>query len=80
MNLSPAYLQWREATLQQGLEQGALNAQRLMVENLLKAKFGILDEALSRIIEPLLELPPEESTLLLIQLSREELLARFNIN
>jgi hypothetical protein len=32
---------------------------------------------LSAIIEPLLALPPEEFTPLLVQLSREELLARF---
>jgi hypothetical protein len=38
---------------------------------------GNLDEELLSIIEPLLELPPEEFTGLLLQLSRDELLARF---
>jgi len=43
---------------------------------MLRVRFG-LDEALSGFLEPMLELPPEEFTLLLLQLSREELLARF---
>lgn len=29
MNLSPAYLRWREETLQQGVQQGRLEAQRV---------------------------------------------------
>jgi len=47
----------------------------------LRAKFGELDEELTAIIEPLLALPPADSTTLLLQLSnlsRAELLARFN--
>lgn len=71
MALSEAYQQWEQKTLQQG--------QRLGLENLLKVRFGILDEELSRVIEPLLQLPPEEYTRLCLQLSREGLLARFNI-
>jgi hypothetical protein len=39
-------------------------------------RFG-LDEALSAIVERMLELPPEEFTVSLLQLSREQLLARF---
>ncbi|BAZ34022.1 hypothetical protein NIES4074_65360 (plasmid) [Cylindrospermum sp. NIES-4074] len=70
MALSEAYQQWEQKTLQQG--------QRLGLENLLKVRFGTLDEELSRVIEPLLRLPPEEYTRLCIQLSRGELLARFN--
>jgi len=54
MNLSPAYLRWREDTLQEG--------RREVIENLLLARFGTLDEELSRVIEPLLQLPPEEFT------------------
>lgn len=50
---------------------------RATIENLLRVRFGGLDDALSAIIEPMLELPPEEFTFLLLQLSREELLARF---
>lgn len=48
-----------------------------MVENLLKVRFGEIDNELQEIIEPLLALPPEEFTPLLLQLSREELINRF---
>lgn len=34
-------------------------------------------ETILEIIEPFLQLPPEEFTILLLQLSREELLSRF---
>lgn len=70
MNLSQAYLEWREATLQEG--------QRQVVENLLRVRFGSLDEELERIVEPLLQLPPQEYSRLLLELSREDLLARFS--
>jgi hypothetical protein len=73
MRLSPLYEQRLAEATQQGLQRG----QRQVVENLLRAKFGALDEQLSAIIEPLLALPPEEFSRLLLQLSREELLARF---
>jgi len=69
MNLSPAYLRWREDTLQEG--------RREVIENLLLARFGTLDQELSRVIEPLLQLPPEEFTPLLLNLEREDLLSRF---
>lgn len=94
MNLTPAYLQWREETLQrgrqeglqmglqqgvqQGIQQGRVEGQRIFVENLLIARFGAIDEALSRIIPFLLELPAAELSRVLLQLSREELLARFD--
>lgn len=69
VNLSPAYLQRIEEARQEG--------QRVVIENLLKTRFGAIDEELSRTIEPLLQLPPEEFTRLLLQSSREELLNRF---
>ena len=50
---------------------------RTTIENLLRLRFGVLDESLLAIVEPMLELPPEEFTPLLLQLSREELIARF---
>jgi predicted transposase YdaD len=81
MNLSPAYLKWREETLQQGRQEGRqegrLEERQQMVENVLKARFGLLDEELLEAIAPMLQLPPEELTRLLLTLSREELLARF---
>jgi len=86
MNLSPAYLRWREETLQQGrlegiqqgLQQGRLEAQRVFVENWLVSRFGNIDKALVQVIEPLVHLPPEESSRLLLQLSRDELLTKFS--
>lgn len=69
MNLSQAYQEWEETTKQKG--------QREVVENLLRVRFGNLDEELSRVVDRLLQLPPEEFTPLCIQLSREELLTRF---
>jgi hypothetical protein len=86
MELSPLLLQWREEALQegeerglqQGLQRGARMERRTIIENFLRVRFGDLDEELSGIVQPLLELSPEEfTTVLLLQLSREELLARF---
>ena len=73
MELSPIYLQRLETATENGVKQG----KRIVVENLLRVRFGSLDDELSAIIEPLVELPVEEFTPLLLQLSREELLARF---
>jgi hypothetical protein len=73
MRLAPLYEQDRERAIEQGIQQG----QKLLVENLLRTRFGELDAELSRIIDLLLTLPPEEFTPLLLQLSREELLSRF---
>jgi hypothetical protein len=73
MNLSQAYLEWREATLQVGQKEG----RRQVVENLLRVRFGSLNEELEQIIEPLLQLSPQEYSRLLLELSRDELLARF---
>ena len=46
---------------------------RLVVENLLRLRFGEIDEQLATIIPAILALPSEEFTPLLLQLSREEL-------
>ncbi len=93
MELSSAYLQWREDTLQQGiqqgleqgvqqgiqqgLEQGVQQGQRLLIEALLRTRFGELDEALLGIIDSLLELSPDEFMPLCLNASGEELLERF---
>ncbi|MDF5731133.1 MAG: hypothetical protein PUP92_24820 [Rhizonema sp. PD38] len=69
MNFKEVYERERTNILQQG--------QRQVVENLLKVRFGSLDEELFGIVEPMLQLPPEDYTRLCIELSREELLARF---
>lgn len=80
MNLSPAYLKQREEWRQEGLQEGSLDGQRFMVKSLLAGRFGVLDEELSAIITPIMELSLTERTDLLLNLSnisREELLARF---
>ncbi|MDJ1174873.1 hypothetical protein [Roseofilum capinflatum] len=93
MELSPAYIKWREDTiqegirqgleqgvqqgLQQGLEQGVQQERRLMIEALLRTRFGELDEALLGIIDALLKCPPDEFMPLCLSASREELLERF---
>ncbi|WP_242059537.1 hypothetical protein [Nostoc foliaceum] len=70
MNLTEAYQEARAQAVQEG--------QRQVVENLLRFRFGSMDEELSRVVESLLQLTPEEFTPLCLELSREELLARFN--
>ncbi|MEH1887546.1 MAG: hypothetical protein V7K25_10190 [Nostoc sp.] len=58
-------------------EKAKQEGKRLVVENLLQVRFGSLDKELQAIIEPVLALLPEEFTPLLMQLSREELIAKF---
>jgi hypothetical protein len=69
MTLSPIYLQKLEEVRQEGRQQN----QRTVIENLMLARFGSIDDELSAIVEPLLALAPEQFTSVLIQLSREEL-------
>lgn len=86
MELSPLYLQRLEdATqrgmqqgIQQGMQQAMQRAQRLIVESMLQVKFGEIDEELTQIIEPLIELEPLDRTRLIRQLDRSELLAHFD--
>ncbi|MFB2894131.1 hypothetical protein ACE1CI_14570 [Aerosakkonemataceae cyanobacterium BLCC-F50] len=76
MRLAPLYQQDREQAMQQGVQEG----ERLVVENLLRVRFGSLDAELLSVIDRLLSLPPEELSTILLQLSnlsREELIARF---
>ncbi|MEH2117794.1 hypothetical protein [Nostoc sp.] len=78
MNLTQAYEEARAAAVQEGVEQGVQLERRQVVENLLKFRFGEVDELLSRVIDSLLQLTPEEFTPLCLELSREDLLARFS--
>ena len=91
MELSTAYKQLRQSILEEGIEQGRqegrqegrLEVQRQFIENFLTARFGSLDETLTATIEPLLELPPQDLTRLMLELSnleREEFLARLQSN
>jgi flagellar biosynthesis/type III secretory pathway protein FliH len=86
MTLSPAYLEWREATFQEGKltgkkegrQEGTLEERASFITDLLKVRFGVLDDSLSGIIPRLLELPREDVVRMILQLSREDLLARFS--
>lgn len=73
MALSQAYLEWEQETETRGIRA----ERQAVIENLMTVRFGEVDELLAAIIPHLLELPTEEYTRLLLQLSREELLARF---
>ncbi|MEQ9621990.1 flagellar assembly protein H [Coleofasciculus chthonoplastes] len=63
-------------------ESAIQQAQYFIVENLLKIRFGELDEQLTARVTSLLALPPQQLSQYLLQLSqvsREQLLARFPI-
>ena len=77
MNLSAVYLRQREEWKQEGLQEGMQRELRLMIENILRVRFGAIDEQLNSLVEPLLKLKEEEIAQLLLTLSREELLSRF---
>jgi len=77
MRLKELYDRDMERATRAGQEQGIQRGQRQVVEKLLRVRFGELDEQLSAIIDRLLALPAEEFAPLLLQLSREEILARF---
>ncbi|AUB43941.1 putative transposase YdaD (plasmid) [Nostoc flagelliforme CCNUN1] len=78
MNLTEAYQEARAQAVQEGVEQGVQLERCQVVENLLRFRFGSVDEELSRVVDSLLQLTPEEFTPLCLELSREDLLARFN--
>ncbi|MBD2197104.1 MULTISPECIES: hypothetical protein [Calothrix] len=81
MRLSPIYEQKlaesKQAGIQEGIQQGVNAERRRVIENLLRIRFGVLNDDLTRIIEPLSLLSPEEFTPLLLQLSPQELIDRF---
>ena len=72
-----AIAQLREEGLQEGRQEGLQEATLLLVTNLLRVRFGEVDEELAGIIEAIAATPAEEFTPLLLQFSREELIARF---
>jgi hypothetical protein len=78
MALSQAYLEWERETEQRGAARAKQETQRATMTSIMKTRFGSVDSQLEAIIPTLLELPIEESTRLLLQLSRDELLQRFS--
>jgi hypothetical protein len=81
MKLSQMYQQQLEEIKkqerQEGLDRGIERERRAMIESILQVRFGEVDSQLATIINPLIVMKREEFTPLLLQLSREELLARF---
>ena len=81
MRLAPLYEQDREQAFREGEQQGVIaglqQERQRAIENLLRSRFGSVDEKLAAIVAPLLALTPEEFVPLLLQLSQEELLERF---
>ena len=85
MKLSEMYQQQLEELKKQGLQEGRQEGQqegiererRAMIESILQVRFGAVDSQLASMINPLIAMSREEFTPLLLQLSREELLARF---
>ncbi|REJ39783.1 MAG: Rpn family recombination-promoting nuclease/putative transposase [Microcystis flos-aquae TF09] len=72
-----ALAEGEERGLEQGLERGLQEGERLVVENLLRVRFGELDPEIQAIISRILQLSPEEFTPLLLHCSKQELLKRF---
>jgi predicted transposase/invertase (TIGR01784 family) len=66
-----------QEALAEGEEQGLQEGERLVVENLLRVRFGELDPPLQAIISRILQLSPEEFTPLLLHCSKQELLNQF---
>jgi len=76
MELSPVLVQQLETATQTGIQTG----NRTTIENMMRLRYGVLDEQLSAIIPVILELPVEDFSRLLLQLSnlsREDLLGQF---
>ena len=86
MKLSQMYQQQLEELRKQGLQEGQQEGlktgvereRRAIIESILQVRFGEVDAELTRIINPLMAMSREEFTPLLLQSSREELLARFS--
>jgi hypothetical protein len=60
-----------------GIDRGVQIERRAMVESILEVRFGKVDADLATIIDQVIAMSREEFTPLLLQLSREELLAKF---
>ncbi|MFZ9736400.1 MAG: hypothetical protein ACO3EZ_00145 [Prochlorotrichaceae cyanobacterium] len=73
MRLAPLYQEQIAATIEKATQQG----ERRVIENLLRVRFGAIDDRLETVIDALLTLTPEEFTPLLLHLSQEQLIDRF---
>jgi hypothetical protein len=77
MRTVPDFLKLRDEMLLEERQEGRSEVQRVLVETLLKSRFGTLDNTLAKVVEPLLGLSPEEAARWLLELSRPELVAKF---
>ncbi|MBD2138257.1 hypothetical protein H6F32_11795 [Anabaena sp. FACHB-1237] len=85
MKLSEMYQQQLEELKKQGVEEGRQEGRqegiarerRAMIESILQVRFGEVDSELTAIIDQVIAMTREEFTPLLLQLSRQDLLARF---
>ncbi|ERN40425.1 hypothetical protein KR51_00029650 [Rubidibacter lacunae KORDI 51-2] len=76
MNLSPAYLRWREETRQEARQENA----RASAENLMQLRYGTLDDELARAATAIAQFPETEQARALLAIAtqtRDEFLARF---
>nr|WP_234301108.1 hypothetical protein [Sphaerospermopsis aphanizomenoides] len=84
MKLSEMYQQQLEEIKQQvelrGIDRGIQTERRAMVESILQVRFGEIDSELAKIIDQVIAISREEFTPMLLNLSREELLARFKVD
>ncbi|MDB9516499.1 hypothetical protein PN466_05965 [Roseofilum reptotaenium CS-1145] len=76
MTLTQLYEEAIAQLREEGREEGRQGILRLIAD-ILRVRFGELDEELAAIVEEIATLPSDEFTPLLLQLSREELLERF---
>lgn len=60
-----------------GRQEGQHEKAKNLIQSILKSRFGVLDEELSSIVEPLTQMPDDEIASLLLTSSREELVTRF---
>jgi hypothetical protein len=80
MVLSQAYLAWEKETQEKGIQEGIQSERRITLENLFKARFGVMDELLTAILPKLVALSADDYTRLLLELpglSQDEVVARF---
>jgi hypothetical protein len=73
MALSQAYLEWQTETKRQGMEQD----RRSMILSLMRLRYGAIDAELESIIPDLIAVNAETCTQLLLQSSREAIVAHF---
>jgi hypothetical protein len=66
--------------IQQGIQQGQQEKARNLIQSLLRSRFGVLDEELLSMVEPLVQIPDDEVARILLSSSREELVGRFRPN